>query len=97
MRNTDLIVKVKLDTASVEQLVETITKLRDEGLLAVRLPPPVPPTIGHPQSVRDNPPPKDEWVLEWSGDHYIARRGGLTLPQGEWWVPMPAPQPGVTP
>jgi hypothetical protein len=63
---------------------------------AVRIPPPVPPTIGHPQSVRDNPPPADAAVLVWSSrhNHYI----GVTVIDGDrydWWMPQPSAPPGV--
>ncbi len=60
---------------------------------AVRIPPPVPPTIGHPQSVKDNPPPKDEWVLVWWSGMWASYRSG-TL-EYDWWMPQPAPPPGV--
>jgi len=60
---------------------------------AVRLPPPVPPTIGHPQSVKDNPPPKGEVVLAWCESEWVAVGQPSTL--FEWWMPQPAPPPGV--
>lgn len=64
------------------------------------LPPPVPPTIGTPQSVADNPPPIGEWVFVWFNSE--ARWASMwssseSLSDAYMWCPQPAPPPEVTP
>ena len=65
---------------------------------AVRIPPPVPPTIGTPQSVKDCPPPRDVRVLAWTDGYGWISIDSAYMTSVEWWMPMPdAPPPGVTP
>ena len=63
---------------------------------AVKLPPPVPPTIGVPQSVVDNPPPFNEWVWVWgwANKAWFSSRNPDPY-HTDWWMPQPSAPPGV--
>lgn len=76
-----------------------VQSLRNDWLTAMGAVRIMPPTIGHPQSVEDNPPPRGERVLAWS------KTGGMWLSTGAeaigsqyytHWMPLPSPPPGVT-
>lgn len=85
----------KSETVNVKWNLPAATNTISRNVLAAMGAVRIPPTIGTPQSVRDNPPPDNELVLIWHGRYWGSILAG-DIRTSEWWMPMPAPPPGVT-